>query len=495
MPAARLPFLFILLIFTSTAVYGAFLVGTGENSVAVNAQSHILFASEQDEFNPSAAPINQLLHEGNVRGEYRSYSLGITFSNSLMPTDSGNLTNPFVLEKKSLEGRNNQVAWVVGDSHQELGKGIALSLYSDSAFGINNTLEGASVSYVPPGTKVQLFAGRVNALEIPVAINPTANTLGDRNLWLGGVDAEKKVTKETTLGTHYLLALNQPNGEDFDRRWHTFGARMSRSGLMDGWDLYLESNLLLTQRLGENEEDLPNGYGTYAAISYFPMPWLWKLEVKDYRNYRFEFRRPPTLEEDIVETLNTQDISAARVSAERRFVGTKTSVEAAFLAGEDRVKESPVNHGVLGVKFAGPLSGSIEVRSGYRWLPGKENLAHASLKTEWRTFKGQSLELGALKQIRNTNLDSIPTRQDRNLLSMTYNFSSDFNLSLGYEYTPTNDLELGQHFGNLGASYTTGAFVSKAFIGKTNGGTQCSGGVCRQVPPFTGGMVESTYSF
>jgi len=89
----------------------------------------------------------------------------------------------------------------------------------------------------------------------------------------------------------------------------------------------------------------------------------------------------------------------------------------------------------------------------------------------------------------------VPALKDRNLLDVSYIFSRHVTCSVGYEYIPTNAPSAGHHFFNGNVSYKKGPLTAKAFAGQTSGGTICSGGVCRQRPPYTGAFVETIYNF
>jgi len=472
----------------STQSGGAFLFSSTD---------HLLLSNSKDPDDPTAKPTNTLMHENTMRGEYREYSLGINFSNRWSPDGPQGVTAPFQLEKKTGTAEFREWKIEIGDSHQELGRGIALSLYRDPVFGLDNTVEGASVRYHPDHFDVAVFAGRVNTLHAPVAINPVLNPIEDRQVMIGGSSVKANVTEDVKVGTHYVYTLNEPLALPVpDKRWHTVGTSLQIDNIAEGLDFYAESNILVTQLLTNGSVPVSNGYGSFGALTWAPMPWIAKLEVKDYRAYNYDFRRPPTLEDDVVVTLNTQNVTAGRLWLEHRFDDPFATVYASYLGGNDREGRTTVlHHGLVGAKFHGLLHSEVEAKAGYRTLVTKETLAHASLKTKWRTAKGQFLELEYRKYKRVTNLDSTPTPEDRNQFLTTYTFNEKFNVSLGYELVPTNPDTAGQNFVNAGSTYKTGPLTAKAFVGQTSGGVICSGGVCRQVPPYTGAYLETTYVF
>jgi hypothetical protein len=465
------------------------------SQASFSAAGHTLVFSREDEIDPSAPSQNLMLHETTLRSGYRQYGLGVEFTSQLPFTKISGEHKPFNLEKKYATADWEKWKLVLGDNHVELGKGLALSLYRDAVFGIDNTLEGATVAYSGSGLRATAFGGRVNALRVPIALNPVGNPLLDRQVLMAGAEVKGKVVSDLAVGGHYLYASNRPTAGE-DRRWNTIGASLAREGASDGVDAYLESNVLLTQRVGRNGiESLPSGYGTYASLSWVPAPWKFRVEGKDYRDYRFEFRRPPTLEEDIVETVNTENVSAARVSAEYRFLEAQAFAKASYLVGDDRLKQSNIHHGVVGGGFKGPGKTAWEVSAGYRVMPTLSDLTHAAIKSKIPTFEGQSVEVAVRRFLTRTDLSREVVRNDKHILDVTYNFSPKFNVGAGMELVPTNSVDTGKRFFNGSANVRLGAFALKGFVGTTSGGTLCSGGVCRTVPPFSGGSLESTYAF
>jgi len=466
----------------------------GQANVTIS--GHTLVFSRKDE-DAAVANRNLMLHETSVRGGYYQYNLGADFSSQLPITKGADANKPFTLEKKYVTADWDHWELDLGDSHVELGKGLALSLYRDPVFGIDNTVEGANLRYSDDTVKVGAFVGRVNELKVPVAVNPVLNSTLERNVYLAGGDIKGKVGGGVTAGAHYLFSSQQSKADGtFDRYWNTIGASLSREGADDGIDAYLESNVLLTKRQTETTSDmLPTGYGTYGSVSFVPAPWKFKLEAKDYRDYRFEFRRPPTLEEDIVETVNTQDVSAGKLSAEYRFLEAGAFTRVSYLLGDDRQKSAAIHHGVVAGGFKGPGRTAFELSAGYRYMPAVADLTHAAVKAKVPTFDGQSVEVGVRRLMNRTDIARVPVRDDKQIVDLTYNFSSKFNLGAGVEVVPTNAEDVGKYFFNASATLKLGAFMARAFAGSTSGGTMCSGGVCRQVPKFSGGSLESTYSF
>lgn len=473
-------------------------------SLHISASSHTLFSNQKDEFDPNLSATNTLRHEGNVRAQFGKFQGELTFNNRFLISSPESDTDPFAvlkqdyiqIEKKALAATFGDFQVTLGDSYQELGRGIALSLNRNAPFGLDNTLEGVSLKYRPRGTDLMAFAGRINTWDLPLAVNAVDNPLIDREMVLGGGSANLNLGESAKFGVHGFYALTRPLEKTrYDRSFKTLGSSIAVDGINGSVDFYGEANLLIATRTANaGEFELPRGTATYGSLSWTPDSWNVKIELKDYRDYHFYFRRPPTLEEDIVETLNIDDVTAVRTLVEHRIPDTKTSFLTSFMAGEDRLLETKIHHLVGGSKFqAGPTS--WEARAGYRWHPEKARLIHGYLKSKIKTFPGQSLELGYRKQISDTDLDLFPTRDDRNYFDVTYNLNERFSIGGGFEYVPSNGDDVGTKFFNGNVAYKTGNFNGRAFLGKTSGGPQCAGGVCRQVPSYEGVLLDLTVSF
>lgn len=460
-------------------------------SAEISGKDRFLFLRRTDPDSEVQAVGHHLLNEVSVRADHRDWSASIGATNRL---DFSQTVQPkaLQLEKKLFTWESRDWNVQLGDSYQELGRGIALALYRDEVFGIDSTLEGAAVRYQSDVVRTSVFAGRIHPWQSPVALNPVTIDLEGRMLVLAGTS----VGVTTDIGKFSVHTTGTFNRDEetrqFDRHWHTVGAVASIEGLIEGVDLYAESNLLMPSSTAEGQSDL--GYGSYAALSYALPGWRVQVEAKDYRSYYYEFSRPPTLEEDVVETLNTQDVTAARLALSRSY-GSNNTATASLLYGSDRMVDATLYHGTLGTKIRLAPKIDLETKVGYRSITEQTHLAHGAAKLQFKTFPGQSFEVGYRKQRNETNLSFLPTLDDRNYFDATYVFSQAWSITLGYESVPSNLEEVGQNFFNVGLRARADALQGRAFVGQTSGGTICSGGICRQVPSYSGAYVDATYLF
>jgi hypothetical protein len=277
-----------------------------------------------------------------------------------------------------------------------------------------------------------------------------------------------------------------------DHAWHTVGTSYHHDNPWPDGDLYVETNLLSGMRYS-TDGDTPSkqGAGSYITVSWVPSPWKFTLSAKDYRGYEYEFRRPPTLEEDVVASINNESVAATKLGIERVFGAHALSLSTLY--GYDGLIRTQIYHGVVGGRMR-LIPVTLEWKTGYRDLPTDSNLTHASIGLKIPTFSVQSLDIMLRKQIERRFLSLLPSHEDRNVTEVTYRFSSRWNAGAGLEFVPTNAEELGRYFGNLSASYASGDLTVRAFLGQTSGGTRCSAGVCRRIPPFSGGSIEAHIS-
>src|SRR5690606_1588615 len=66
------------------------------------------------------------------------------------------------LERIRLQHDLGQVSLLAGDSHMQLGRGIALSLRKVDELGLDQTVQGGSVLWEGDLASMQAFAGRTN---------------------------------------------------------------------------------------------------------------------------------------------------------------------------------------------------------------------------------------------------------------------------------------------------------------------------------------------
>jgi hypothetical protein len=456
---------------------------------------HALVASSRDFEDATIPDQNTLLHENQLEAAYGALSTAITFTNQFALDGNSGETRPFRLEKKRVTWKPGAFELTAGDVYHQFGRGIALATYRDPVFGLDTTVEGGHLQYRGEKLDVTAFAGRLNAFSVPVAVNPVSNPLAGRSVTIVGAAASYDLGVGR-LGFHAASTWVRPQGAEIaDRQFRVAGGTYEGSFADSSLDVYLESNVLVTDFLTRSIFQ-PTGYGSYGVIAWTGQGWRVKFEGKDYRKFFYDFRRPPTMEEDTVLTLNTQDVSAVKALFEQRVGDGRSSVWASVLAADDRIVRAPIVHGVVGTKWKIGRRGEVEVRSGYRDEIGKNDLLHGMVRSKIPTWTSESIEISYRKLRGHRGLDlAEPTVDDRNFVDVGYNLTERWNLAVGYEYVPSNPEASGAHFANASLNYRQGGFAGRLFVGRTSGGPQCSAGICRLFPPFSGALAETTITF
>ncbi|NBX68788.1 MAG: hypothetical protein EBR01_07495 [Proteobacteria bacterium] len=466
----------------------------------VTASDHLIFSNAKNDVDQTSSAEQLFLNEGKIRAEFGDWSGDIHFTNRYQPNPNLNTRPSITLEKKTLQFESKDWQLVLGDSHQELGRGIAVSLFNEPAFGIDTTLEGAAVKYRPEGFEFNLWGGRVNAISNPVAINPVDMRMKDRNVLMASSSMAVKLSSDSRLGGHYLMTVNQRKSDlDLDDRFQTAGLTFSQDNIYESIDLYTEANMMLSDKASKGQWiRRPLARANYASISWTEAPWKFKAELKDYSHFDFDFRKPPSMEEEVPLANvpnNFSDITAGKLYAEYLVLGNGSKGYSSMLYGRDRLENADLYHAVTGGKISLSSKSEIEMKIGYRAVLERSEITHGSVKGKLKTLPGQMAELELRKQFSRLQLNTSPSKEDRNSVYLTYSFSESWNVTGGLEFIPTNDAEIGRQFFNLGTSYRRGALATRAFVGDTSGGAQCAGGVCRQAPAYSGAMFEASYLF
>lgn len=469
------------------------------DSVKTSFQDKFLISQSKDPSAEASSSKNESQNRIQALVEAGRYSLNVQLTSRYQNSNAEALR----LEKKTLSARWDSMDLLLGDAHKELGRGIALSLYEDELFGLDTTLEGISVGYHRGNFEASLVGGRLNSVQIPVTLQSVQDPLANRTVWLGASAASVALQGGGSVGVHHVLLLNQPERKlptmgsgVFDKTHNVAGLYWNQPNLSKDLDSYAETDFLLTQNLKEGRYAFnPTGVAAYGALVWTPVPFRLKLEAKSYTHYSLEFQRPPTLEVDFVETLNNHDVWGTRLTAEYLNLESLSQYSLSYLVGEDLDRQVNIHHWVGGWSFPSFGKTKWDLSVGYRTLPGLENMAHGSVKVSFPTWGQQFVDFQFRKEYKNLDLNRIPDWEDKNIFHLGYSFSRAFQMGLGYEFVPFNDAVVGRNFAHLTSEVKTGGFVGKLLVGQTSGGTLCSGGVCRQRPPFSGALLETSYIF
>ncbi len=464
--------------------------------ITTSFKDHSIIENSNDVEDATVPPLQMVMHESFFHLDRIPLALDVHTTNQVAMAGQSPGEYPFIVSKASGSYESSSLSVVTGDSHLTLGKGIALALYRDPQLGFDNTLLGVTSQIHRDGVESLFFGGQIHPLLAPVALQPQNTPLYGTQIWAFGSSQKVALSENLKVGAHYYWAGIIPfQMTQVNQNNHTLGLVWEHSDLFPAVDWYAESNVVVQNTAGLNQ---PNAYGTYQSLTWAPVPWSFKEQLKDYRNYNFTFRNPPSLEEDIVPFVDLNNISEMRLTASRRLASMRDTAEVAFVYGQERTEPlypTTVHHIVGGTQFGTGEHGTVLLRGGYRWVPGDTYLWHARVKGSFRTGPGQNFDFTLEKQKSLFAIQAIPTHYDLNRIVAAYVFSPRWTVSLGFDHVPTNAVNVGTQFFNASVLCNLGQAQAKVFFGRTNGGVLCSGGICRWIPPYSGAMLETTLTF
>lgn len=460
--------------------------------------------------------------------------------------DSCFLQNDLRLERFGIHWEHDDLVVDAVDSYAVLGRGLALSLRRVDLLGVDNTLRGGQVAYDNGDVFIRALGGAVN----PQNLDPQSLRIIEqprdqlrRDLFtnprlhdfLVGGEAGYRLSG-VALGVHGLHVWLGDDDLGNRRDIDVFGWRVDAPALLGGnLSFYGEVNgqRRLTTR-PDGEERVEDGHAIYGTLQGRLGNLALLAEWKDYSNYRVAatntegnawrvYSAAPTLERDAerLEGGAIYNARGGRIQADYGFLPGAWSLNVNALAygyaelrvptegprvnvdpfdgtlvthGYAKVQRVPTGEGRIDWSFAFEAGARREtfLRANEALLadPGDAQLRVIHATIEAGIVLGQhSLELlidhRDERKLRFEYVDYI-----RGSASLTYSFAGRFRLSpvlaWNTEQASRPSLYPG---GEVRIDFLEGSFV-RIFGGRTPGGLVCSGGVCRDVPPFEGALAE-----
>lgn len=429
-----------------------------------------------------------------------------------------------------------------GDSYAVFGRGLALSMRRVDILGIDNSLRGGQVAYDRHGVFVRALGGAANPQNldpqfltirrIPRDRIRTGGFAPELHDWIAGGELGVRIGPDDTVeiglhGERVWFARNDTLDED--TTVDVYGFRLSAPTILGGkFAFYGEANFLQRDR----DSDLigmrnDTGYGIYATAQASVDSFSVLLEWKDYSNYMVAetnltgethrvYSAAPTLELDSERPRALHNARGGRVQVDYGFQPGPWSLSGNFLMyghAED-IEEDPfdgilVTHGYARLQkvpdedlgedewgWTMELLGGAR-RESYLHDPFGDDVGKWDL--DWRVLHVQ-LDLGLVRgkhsleltfihrdeRLRNISL----VHYERGTLSLTWSYAGKIRISPVLNWN-TEQADNPSYYpgGEVRVDFLQGSFV-RIFGGRTPGGRVCSGGVCRDVPPFEGVLAE-----
>jgi hypothetical protein len=438
----------------------------------------------------------------------------------------------------------------IGDAQLVFGRGIALSFRKVDLLAVDNALRGGHVRFDDGHFRFRLHAGIVNPqnqdpITLAVFQDPEDFVVG------GGVGATFGPDDMINTGAHALRMWFQDEPGDFNfssRTADVLGYFVEVPGLLDGQlALYAEANAMrrtwVPPGVGavEGIENHSYGRAVYASAQLSLTELTLLIEWKDYRDFLVAptslegrasriYSAAPGIEFDGPQRLRAiGNQRGASIRMDYAFLPGPLSFSLNFasfgLAEETNVDpwdDILVTHGWATLsrrqEYDENPSWSLELTGGYRresYLTARNRglvslgggdvdreMIHGLLSAALGSGD-HSLEISADHRYETQRTFSGGLSEYHiGGVSLTYTYGIQFVAALTMRWSNFVDpVARAQRYGiseeaaamfpslELQWNFDPGTFV-RGMIGATPGGQICSGGVCRDVPPFEGGMLQ-----
>ncbi len=433
-------------------------------------------------------------------------------------------------ERIALHGQFDDVSFDLGDSHIVFGRGVVLALRKVDILGVDDALRGAAASYDGGG----IWARALGGISNPQNLDPISLEIVDDpiDVFAGGEAGIRVFDRQLELSGRFVRTwFEEDPSTGRDVTADVAGYGISFPHLFDGHlVLYGEAAAMRRVTVDDaGDETRSFGRAVYGQAQLVLGDLSTTLEWKDYRDFQLSVRNgelrtyriysaAPTLDRDTERFRANYNSRGAHLQVNYAFAGTPYALAMHGIAyghsEEDDVDPWDgilVTHGYVSASKQADTSGSGELG----WLgeivlgARRESYLHDPMgdpgqgDLDWSVFHGEldatlaggdhSLELRVEHRIERRYVFDY-TDYVRGGVTLTYSYVWALNGQI--DISPVllwNDekKELPSLYPGLEVrlEFAQGSFV-RIFGGRTPGGRLCSGGVCRDVPPFEGVQGE-----
>jgi hypothetical protein len=364
------------------------------------------------------------------------------------------------------------VAITLGDVHAQLGRGLSLSLRPLSGVGVDTALRGAQAKLALGDVEVLALAGLAN----PANFDPlTLAPLSDPNDAIAGVEAVLNapgvrvgVVSSAVLPRERLIASEQDatvtGGAFFDVSMGAFGFALEA----DAQQKRLAGSFAPGTAVSTSAR-----YDLAALSIVVDALWLSGFEVRGSRNdalgVRFDYGRAPALERADVQSVPSGDLAGARVTALLPW-GLEASAMTTVTNAKTIIDADVVAHASFGALGLG-------VRD-----EGTRRMARVDAEGALDLGHGFALTSSTRAQVWNDHVLGTTTVGAQNGVAAVA-------IEGGVDTEHKRDGDRVWFLAVI-ASLDVGPATIRAVGGSQRGGFRCAGGVCREVPAFTGARLE-----
>ncbi|HEY0839526.1 MAG TPA: hypothetical protein VGD74_05020 [Vulgatibacter sp.] len=407
------------------------------------------------------------------------------------------------LERISVVQRLGDVSFNLGDSHLQLGRGIALALRRVDELGTDQALRGGGVGYQGDAVSGKVFAGRTNLANLD---GVTQKFLEDPDDVLVGASATLHLGRADVSVHGLMIRTRIPTTPEFDEDGTQLGGAYLDLPVTDWLSLYVEGafeqyRIVRTDYRGSaayTAADLDLRFVSLLVEGLY----LDQFQVWGSKNGVLQrptvYNQPPTLERIDQEVLDNENVRGGRVKLSRSFLdGSLVLYTSGMLRqfGRDAATSMNAIHGYGGFELtydggrsrwyaSAGYREEIQVRDGYV----QKTMEHA--ETDWVQSIGGPWALHLTVGHEQRTLDEKGYMRGTTLIGFDRAGWGSLMAEVGYD---TQNPKTQQAFLAGVLAWTAADWMTlKAIVGSQRGGIKCIGGVCRDFPAFSGARMEAT---
>jgi len=426
-----------------------------------------------------------------------------------------------------------------GDAQLVLGRGIALAFRKVDLLGVDTSLRGGHVRYDDGAFRFRLHGGVAN----PQNQDPrTLAILRERDDVVAAATAGVTLPDSTIAVSGHALRMwfaDDAGGAARGRAVDVAGWTFEAPSLLDGaLSLYAEANgMRRSVTFGDDPEQLSFGRAVYASAQVQVEGLTVLAEWKDYRDFLVApslvegnawrvYSAPPSLEvsdgPQRVRAIGNQRGGSLRVDYAFLPGPWSFSVNSSLYGLGEAADEDPwdgilVSHSWATLtrrqEYGDDVNWGLELTGGFRQETYLHDPQPASIGVgdlDRRLAHGRAeVTLGSGDHSLEVSLDHARFEErifldvygfEQGGVGVTYSWGVPFAATVALRWYDEKADEIADRAARYGVgelypsldlrwNFDPGTFV-RAFVGATPGGRLCSGGVCRDVPPFEGALVQ-----
>lgn len=409
------------------------------------------------------------------------------------------------LERISLTQTLGDASLSLGDSHLQLGRGIALSLRRVDELGSDQALRGGGIGWQGDLFSARAFAGRTNISNLD---SVTQRFMEDPDDVLAGASATMHLGRADVSVHGLMLRARVPVSPEVDDDGTNLGGAYLDVPVTDWLSLYVEG-AVEQYRIVRTDT---RGYAGYAAADIDLQVvsllveglYLDQFQVMgstdELLKRRTVYNQPPTLERIDQEVLNNEDVRGGRVKVSRAFLDGSLVLYTSGMLRQFGRGNSTTNaiHGYGGFEYTyGGGRSRWYASGGYRQEAfaddGRVEKSMEHAETDWVQSIGGPWAFHLTVGHEQRKQDTGPYMRGTTLIGFDRAGWGSLLAEVGYD---TQNEETQQAFLAGIVAWTAADWATvKAVVGSQRGGIKCIGGVCRDFPAFSGARLEATLHY